>query len=978
MPAWSCFVRRRASSALAVVAAFCVLALGADGLAGPTAPRVAAEEGAAAPQDGWITEGGCASRTSRGSARALDGPMETAWTQTMPGAIGGEPLVTGSSIVLDVAGTGGQRSLTVLDLSTGRPVAKRQVKASDPLLATIVGGFVVARTGANRIGAYRIRGTQLVELWNQDVGAPVESVLAMGGAVFIRSARAVTRWEIGAREPTWTAPCERPRGRLAGRGGHVYAIDYDTDGNGALVALDRRDGSIDARCAIGHHDGAVPTPTQDPLIFVGERSVFITHTLGIPTKSGRSGNVTCVKRTARADGAVTLADGGLRFGRDLPFSVGDRWLLAVEDEKGEILFEERPDADSGRILASTERHPEWLRGMSRAAFSGGVLYHQQGALELSTSRILWSPDAPWSFRPVPVRGMLLVVQGATVLRALREVATTSGATAADPGVDIGAGLGKDAAPAQAVLRDGTVVTGPMRRTADGVVVDAKPPRTIAGADLLLVEDANGRLLRAVPGADLATAIEVIADDRVGGAAGKALVDALGSRDAALLRRLLGEALLRGAPAADVERAEKRIRDLLRPGKPLPADDAAAAAAATRFTAIGAIPAAVASDRLRSLPADAPADVVLSLLRIVLRLDRTNADAAARVRALLPAGVTPAEPFDALDWIDFIEAIRTTPVEVIRPVPANHPGITPAQRTVSLLAMQWRQDVVGLQSKQLLMVTSVRRPGAIARCLSLGELVCSMLDKWFEKGTRKRATREPLAIVLYPTQEEFEAESVKHGHGDVAWAAGFYSPSEELSRLFLPEDDEDFQGAIGVFAHELTHQWIDQRCPTFGFVDRKSSARTPGYWIVEGFATFVEELRLDPRRGTWAFDPWNSPVEIAATADPKGMLPWSRLLTLTHGQFSALSDEPKLQVPFVRRLGFHRQISELRLFYDQAAAVCCYLFESDGGAHRGQLLDYLTAYYRGDPPSIDVAFGMSADELGRRVRAWSQEKSRGAR
>ena len=83
---------------------------------------------------------------------------------------------------------------------------------------------------------------------------------------------------------------------------------------------------------------------------------------------------------------------------------------------------------------------------------------------------------------------------------------------------------------------------------------------------------------------------------------------------------------------DVERAEKRIRDLLRPGKPLPADEAAAAAAAKRFTEIGAIPAAVASDRLRSLPADAPADVVLSLLRIVLRLDRTNADAAARVRA----------------------------------------------------------------------------------------------------------------------------------------------------------------------------------------------------------------------------------------------------------------------------------------------------------------------------------------------------------
>jgi hypothetical protein len=318
------------------------------------------------------------------------------------------------------------------------------------------------------------------------------------------------------------------------------------------------------------------------------------------------------------------------------------------------------------------------------------------------------------------------------------------------------------------------------------------------------------------------------------------------------------------------------------------------------------------------------------------------------------------------------------VKVVKPVPSNHPGSTPAQRTVSLLAMQWRQDVVGLESRQLLIVTSVRRPGAISRCLALGELVCATLEKFFEKGTRRRATREPLTLILYPDEAEFDKESAKGGHGDMSWSAGFYSPSEELSRLYLPEDDVEFEQAIATLVHELTHQWIDQRCPTFGNVDANAGSKTPGYWIVEGFASLIEELRFDPRRGTWSFDPWNSALEVVAVADPSKLHPWDQLLAWSHADFAKLSRKTQLEAPFVRQLGFKRPVSGGRLFYDQAASVCCYLFEADGGAHREKLLDYLTARYRGEPPSIETAFGMSAAELGRRVEAWAREKSNGPR
>lgn len=72
------------------------------------------------------------------------------------------------------------------------------------------------------------------------------------------------------------------------------------------------------------------------------------------------------------------------------------------------------------------------------------------------------------------------------------------------------------------------------------------------------------------------------------------------------------------------------------------------------------------------------------------------------------------------------------------------------------------------------------------------------------------------------------------------------------------------------------------------------------------------------------------------------------------------------------------MSGTRLFYDQAAAACCYLFEAEGGARRQQLLDYLTAHYRGETPSIEQAFGLPAAELGRRIEAWAKERSAGPR
>ena len=115
----------------------------------------------------------------------------------------------------------------------------------------------------------------------------------------------------------------------------------------------------------------------------------------------------------------------------------------------------------------------------------------------------------------------------------------------------------------------------------------------------------------------------------------------------------------------------------------------------------------------------------------------------------------------------------------------------------------------------------------------------------------RKTPLPLALLLYETQNEYVTQSQRAGSlPEIArgWMAGHYSPSERLSRMFVPERDARSEALLETYAHELTHHWLDTRAP-FDVPRRTSDARRlPGFWVVEGFATMLEEFRLDPQFG----------------------------------------------------------------------------------------------------------------------------------
>jgi hypothetical protein len=951
-------------SARAILARLLVVVALVATAAAQAAAGGAGEDGAPRA-DGWTTDGGCPARTATSSERPLEGPVEAAWMQKVAGEVGSEPVVLGSWLAVDSEGRN-QRTLSLHQLSDGRAVATRTFRNALPLLPCVAEGVLYVRSAPSAVTALRWRAPVLSDTWTVDAGAPIESLVAFGREVYVRTATRVARYDLGVREPKWTVE-GRPRGRLALRGPHVYFVDYAADGGATLQAVLRTNGAVAATVKVGHHEGTVPArPVEDPAISVHEKRVLVLHGLDVPTKNRRSARVYEVSREVAASGALRLLDPALIASVEEPLGLPDGWIVAARDDDGPYLYQRR-DGKEGSVLGTRGDHPEWLDSWSLASHAAGLVYHPAGVLALRDQRTEWRFAAPPVRRPVPVRGLVVVAESGGILRAYRR--KSSGLDAALRAV--GGGLGPVPADARMVLRDGSVVTGKVAFDAGGFTCASSPARKVAPADVLLVEDAGGRILHLGGADDLPGAFEVLTQDEAAAGAARVLAEAFQTRDPDLLRRTAAAASLLGAPRADLDRVDARLREILKPGgKPLKPEPELTAKLTARIDELRRAPVAAAADRLRKLPADAPADVRIDLLRTILRMDPSDAEATDGVRKLLPAHVSPPDPFDALEWLDFAEVAQRVPLKIHVAPPANDPNMTPAQRTVGIHAFKWRDDVVGIESPRILVVSPLRRPGALARCLSLGELACEALETMFAGGKPRRDLGQPLTIVLCETREEYMREVLKHGFtplDDTFWSPGAYLPSEETAWVYLPDDDANFERVIAPFVHDLTFQWLDLRCPAFTFVEDRHNVRSKGMWAQSGLSVFVEELRFDLRRRTWELDPAAPATDVVAAAPPGRLLGWSKVYSLSSVEHDVLSDVWDIEIPGTRRLG--QSYSQQRLYFDQAGATISYLWFADGGKWRPRLAEAVAAYYRNENPKVEAIFGCTADELGRRVTEW---------
>jgi hypothetical protein len=446
--------------------------------------------------------------------------------------------------------------------------------------------------------------------------------------------------------------------------------------------------------------------------------------------------------------------------------------------------------------------------------------------------------------------------------------------------------------------------------------------------------------------------------------------ALRGGDGELGARLCGEAAALGANERNLARLEAEAERL--------AATAGAARVGTRRTALAAEETAARAKLTRALATAArnaaDAGERLALLDELFRRASEDPDGLAELRRLVPASTTLA-PSEARAWLEFLALARTTPIERLEPaVPGVARGLD-EERLASERAA-WRPDAVAYRSARLAVVTAAAPPDALARTLRSGELVCDVLEELFG-GARPAAER--LALVLYPTQEEYLAHSGSDLGGlesVLGFTAGHYDLGADVSRLFLPSDDQAGTRLERVAAHELTHHWLAKRAR---FAPPRAAADAPGYWIAEAIATFVEELALAPERGTWTHVPERAAsLDTLANAPARELVPWRTLLAASYEDYTRLETRPTVRLVLDGHLGVEAPRSPMQLFYAQGAALAHYLYAAEDGRWRALLFRAVEAYSRGTPLDVAAELGATPDELGARVSAWARARIRGPR
>jgi hypothetical protein len=312
------------------------------------------------------------------------------------------------------------------------------------------------------------------------------------------------------------------------------------------------------------------------------------------------------------------------------------------------------------------------------------------------------------------------------------------------------------------------------------------------------------------------------------------------------------------------------------------------------------------------------------------------------------------------------------------------GLDLKQRELGSARHTWRPDLEWLETKTLVLLTPLVKPGRIARTLSAGELVCSTLEGIFAALPAKRQPSEPLLHHLYESEKEYVEQSTKWLYGRqlekerkrrTTWAKE-YAPGDRLTRLYMPTLRREFEDALPGYAHELTLHWLEMRCPLYAPGETKGlEGNRPGIWLEDGFATMVEEFRFDVvGRSVTTLDPGAWSLDVLSAASPSDLLPWDLVFSAGVDQFNALSPKSETRIPIRRQLGTDFLLSRRNLFVAQAAAFCHWALDAENGARRAGLVQAVADHYTGTagPDAVKARFGLEPAAAGAAVEAWARE------
>lgn len=518
--------------------------------------------------------------------------------------------------------------------------------------------------------------------------------------------------------------------------------------------------------------------------------------------------------------------------------------------------------------------------------------------------------------------------------------------------------------------DGEIVEGKFRL--DGAKVFVLEPRhkdekEYARDDFYLIEKDDGTFVWAPDFEGRLRGYEYIVRSR----RRDRLVDlarrALSAYDARLARRIFELAESDGYTGKSADRLKKRI-EKLEQKNPTIREERAAKVTKELAGAKAMYPRLLLDRTKKALASGADG---LRMLRALLRVAPKDKAALALAEEQEPRDFALG---DARFWLDFHLDLEA---KGVRLAPAD-------MRELRMVQATWRKDLYGVLAGPMRVFTPVKDTRTVGRCLAYGQLTCDVLDKMFSPEKRWKRAADGATVLLYASKKEYMTVRGTGGMirdpRQLQWTTGYYSPVDRLSRVYWYTDRDAERRVARTFVHELTHHWLQELNPCYSDAHLRRSGKTPGYWIVEGFATFIEEGRFDI--GSMTFEPFDRRAPtldvVQALAGKRGaLIPWPKLLTLNQFEFRALNRKTKVE--FYRQWAMGKEIrTPPRLFYDQAAAACHFLYHGEGGKYRQRLMGFIVAYYTGQTEKLNpqVAFGLPAAELGRRIEKFAKDVADG--
>lgn len=959
--------------------------------------------GAFAPVGRWYTMGGSASRSGASAQRPLFGDKLTAaWEFTADGPIEEEPLVWDDIVVFVTRASEKERHIHVLGVADGKPLLPpRKVGAERPLGLSLWGRLVAFRENDTTLRVEMIGASQFTVRTKVSTKGIVSAPLLFGSEIYYTQGSKLERFELGAQQPTWTND-DKFVGRVSLVGEHVFATRLASDTQPSLVMVERQTGRTVTRELTGTK--WTPTgPDRDFVVGVGKTCIVVSQGVDANGTFGAANGTDTVCYTR--DGTKLQAFQYVSL--HSPAAIRDRDIVMLAHHKERSAWLAFEPATSGRwriqVIANDEQHPTFVASKVAPLVLHDVVCIGDYAFDADTLAFRWRDSLAPTQRTVPARETLLVTSGA-VLRAMR---------ARDFGTAKGSAVTADGSAKKglAVLRDGRVVRGDVKLdpTVGALSVAAgKRGETFALGGVLWAEEGD-KLLHWADVDAVEGALARLVDETLVGGYAELARRAVRSNEPALIARLLGQARLLGADDAQVTPAVRALDALRR--NPLRVNAAAVSELGTEEAKVRARAADVPWRRVGGLPGTAPNWLRTLLVESTLELDPRHAGAVDYVRTRLPEGTPLPANFDAASWLALADARQYVPMTVVAP---GTPGYEMELAVLEKAKATWRNDLLLVCSDRLFVLAAPTAVAAVSRCLATGEVVVDALQKIFEGVGTRPASTERLRIQVYESKteyldkaagemvevakadrerrkaagesteedEEFEKFRSKMTPEDerramgLQWTLGVYSPLEKVTRLYVPAGKDAFANVIETFSHEVTHHWLDVRGPR---VETPSNSLPQlsrrGYWVVEGFATFIQGFKWEVEARRWeTLNPRNERLDMFAHVPEKDRIAWGTQLSLSQVAFhTRLSKTSEVPVVRTHYLGGYAT-SEASIFYSQAATTCSFLFHVDDGKYRRQLLDYVVHWYSGVDEKLtpEAGFGLAAAQVGQRIHEWAKE------